>query len=360
MVLSRHRDGMRTKTTALIFLAAIAAVVAGCGGGSNSKSGVAGAEKTEVNSSIVIGAGSTLVAPLIAQWTGDYAKKQNVTITYGGIGSGGGIAQVTANAVDFGASDAPLSPDQRSAAPKVVQIPWALAATLAAYNVPGVTRHHLKLTGPVLADIYLGKITNWNDPAIKKLNPGVSLPSLRIVPIYRSDSSGDTAVFTEYLSSVSPTWKSKVGASTEVSWPTGTGAKGNAGVLGSLQQTIGAIAYAAIAQVKSAGAGYALLRNAAGAYPEPSPATIAAAAQNAHFSPQHTASIVNPQKSAKTAYPLSTFTYVLVPKDSPKIPTLKRFLGYAIGAGQSFTEQLSFAPLPQSVRNADLKVIAGL
>jgi phosphate transport system substrate-binding protein len=358
----RHREGMKTKTTAVVLLAALAAIAAGCGGSSNSSgtttSGVAGAQTT-ANSSVLVGAGSTLVAPLVAQWTGDYAKKQNVTITYGGIGSGGGIAQVTANAVDFGASDAPLTPDQRSAARSVVQIPWALAATLVAYNVPG-TSGHIKLTGPVVADMYLGKITSWNDPAIKKLNPGMSLPSLKVVPIYRSDSSGDTAVFTEYLSSVSPQWKSKVGASTEVSWPSGTGAKGNAGVLGSLEQTKGAVAYAAIAQVKGAGASYALLRNSAGAYPDPSPASLAAAAGNAHLTAQHTASIVNPPASAKTAYPIATFTYALVPTDSPKLATLKKFLTYAIGAGQSFAEQLSFAPLPQSVRKADQKVVAGL
>jgi phosphate transport system substrate-binding protein len=350
-------------TTRTIIMAALAAALAlaatACGGGGGQTSGVAGAQKTKTQSGVIVGAGSTLVAPLVAQWTGDYAKKKNVTITYGGIGSGGGIAQVTADAVDFGASDAPLSADQRSSAKGVVQIPWALAATLVAVNVPGVNGH-LRLTGPVLADIFLGKIASWNDPAIARLNPGVSLPQLRIAPIYRSDSSGDTAVFTSYLSSVSPQWRSKVGSSTEVSWPAGSGAKGNAGVLGSLQQTKGGIAYAAIAQVKGANAQYALLRNAAGAYPDPSPATIAAAAATARFDAQHTASIVNPPASARTAYPMSTFTYVLVPKASPKTATLKQFLRYAVGSGQSFAKELSFAPLPAGVRKADLQVIAGL
>ncbi|HZR94633.1 MAG TPA: phosphate ABC transporter substrate-binding protein PstS [Gaiellaceae bacterium] len=347
---------MKTNRVALVLAAAVAATAAGCGGSSGS--GVAGQETT-IDSGVVVGAGSTLVAPLVAQWTRDYARKQNVTITYGAIGSGGGIAQVTAKTVDFGASDAALTPDQRSSAPTLVQIPWALAATVVAYNLPGVGGH-LKLTGPVVAGIYLGRITRWDDPAIKRLNPGTALPSTKIVPIYRSDSSGDTAVFTEYLSQVSPAWKTRVGTSTSVSWPAGTGGQGNAGVLGALAQTPGAIAYAAIASAKGAGASYALLRNAGGAYPDPSPASIAAAAQGARFSAQHTASIVNPPASAKNAYPMATFTYALVPKGSPKLATLKRFLRYAVGAGQSFAEHLSFAPLPASVRKADLKVIAGL
>jgi phosphate transport system substrate-binding protein len=347
------------RTTRTITAAALAATLAhagsACGGGGD-ESGVAGAERTKTQSGAIVGAGSTLVAPLVARWTGDYAKK-DATITYGGIGSGGGIAQVTAKAVDFGASDAPLSPDQRAAAGDVVQIPWALAATLVTYNVPGA-KQHLKLTGPVLADIFLGKITHWNDPAIAKLNPGTSLPELKIAPIYRSDSSGDTAVFTEYLSSVSPEWKAKVGTSTEVSWPAGTGGKGNAGVLGALRQTKGGITYAAIAQVKSNELDYALLRNRTGAYPDPTPATIAAAASKATFTPQHTASIVN--EPGATAYPMSTFTYALVPKSSPKIATMKAFLRYAVGSGQSFAEDLSFAPLPASVRSVDRNVIAGL
>ncbi len=150
-----------------------------------------------------------------------------------------------------------------------MQIPWALAATVVAVNVPGVASH-LKLTGPVVADIYLGKVTSWDDPAIRSLNPGVTLPKLRIAPVYRSDGSGDTFAFTDYLAHVSPAWRTRVGTSTEVSWKAGTGAKGNAGVVAALEQTKGAIAYAGIAQVRSAGVNYALLRNAAGAYPSPS------------------------------------------------------------------------------------------
>jgi phosphate transport system substrate-binding protein len=327
---------------------ACAAVAAGCGGGSSAQ-----------GAGNLVGAGSTLVAPLVARWSRGYAKRHDVTVTYGGIGSGGGIAQATARTVDFGASDAPLQPDQRAAAPGLVQIPWALAATVVAVNVPGV-HGRLRLTGPVLADVYLGRITTWDDPRIADLNRGVTLPRLRIAVVYRSDASGDTYVFTSYLSRVSATWRSKVGAGTDVSWPVGSGGKGNAGVTAALEQTKGSIAYIAIGQVKTNHLGYALVRNAAGRYPDPSPATIAAAARTATFASDHSATIVDPPASARNAYPLSTFTYALVPKGSSKASTLKPFLRYAVGAGQVFAAQLSFAPLPANVRDADLTVIAGL
>ena len=178
---------------------------------------------------MLVGAGSTLVAPLVAQWSNDYAKKTGVTITYGAIGSGGGIAQITARTVDFGASDAPLTPDQASACKDCVQVPWALGATLVSYNLKGAPAK-LKLSGPVLADIYLGKITHWNDPAIAPLNPGAKLPATPVTPVYRSDGSGDTYAFSDFLSKVSPDWKSKQGVSTQVSFPTGIGGKGNDGV----------------------------------------------------------------------------------------------------------------------------------
>ena len=344
-------------------LATLALLAAGCGGGSNNSSGttgaVAGAQTTKTQSRVLVGAGSTLVAPLVAQWSSDYAKTHGITVTYGAIGSGGGIAQVTGGNVDFGASDAPLSPEQLHSGKGIVQIPWALAATLVAVNLPGMNDHP-RLTGPVLADIYLGKITTWNDPAIQKLNPGMALPNTKIAVVYRSDSSGDTYAFTNYLSKVSPAWHSKVGLGTSVSWPTGTGAKGNAGMAGALQQTPGAIAYIAIANVKGAHLNYALVQNAAGKYPDPSPATIAAAASGVRLGPDHSASIVNPPASKPTAYPVSTFTYVLVPKGSPKVAVLKPFLRYAVGPGQTFGSQLSFAPLPANVKSVALQIIGGL
>lgn len=339
-------------------LAAVALVAAGCGGGGK-RSGVAGAEKTKTRSSSIVGAGSTLVAPLVSEWSTDYARKHNVTVTYGAIGSGGGIAQTTGGNVDFGASDAPLSPNQLHSGGGIVQVPWALAATLVAVNLPGV-HGHPKLTGPVVAGIYLGRITTWNDPAIRKLNPGLRLPSTKIAVVYRSDPSGDTYAFTGYLAHVSSVWRAKVGTDTSVSWPTGTGAKGNAGMVAAVQQTPGAIAYIAIANVIGAHLNYALVRNSAGKYPIPSPASIAAAARTATFRPDHSASIVDPPASEADAYPISTFTYVLVPKRSAKLAVLKPFLRYAVGAGQKFALRLSFAPLPASVTRSALEIISGL
>jgi phosphate transport system substrate-binding protein len=315
-----------TKNTAIIGALVCVLAAAGCGGGGGATQ--------------LTGAGSTLVAPLVARWADAY---DGASVVYSGIGSGGGIAQATAKTVDFGASDAPLQPDQQAAAPNLVQIPWALAATVVAVNLPGVTAHP-ELSGSQLAGIYLGTIRYWDEVA-------ANLPHLKIAPVYRSDASGDTFVLTSYLAKVSPAWASKVGSGTDVSWPAGSGAKGNAGMTAALQQTKGATAYIAIAQVKAANLNYALLRNPAGRYPEPSSATIAQAASTAGGR-----SIVN----APQGYPLSTFTYVLVDRTSDKLPALRQFLRYAVGEGQSFASGLSFAPLPANVRQADLKLIDGL
>jgi phosphate transport system substrate-binding protein len=350
---TRRRYAAAAAAAALV----LAAVAAGCGGGASS-SGSTATSPPRASGSLT-GAGSTLVAPLVGAWASDYQSKHGVNVSYSAIGSGGGIASITSKTVDFAGSDAPLTPDQRANAGDVVQLPWALAATLVAVNVPGVSGH-LKLTGPVVADIYLGKITNWDDPAVAKLNPGTKLPDQKITPIYRSDGSGDTYAFTDYLSHVSQTWKSKVGTSTSVSWPTGLGAKGNSGMAAALEQTKGGIAYVAIAQVLQSGLSYALLQNAAGNYPDPGPGTISAAAATASFDRHHAASIVAPPASAKQAYPISTFTYVLVRPHGPKSAALKRFLTYAVGPGQQFATKLDFAPLPAQVVAVDKQAIEGL
>ena len=227
--------------------------------------------------STLIGAGSTLVAPLLQTWASAYDTAYKVAITYGPIGSGGGITQITGRSVNFGASDAPLTSSEAAACKGCIEIPWALAATSIAYNVKGVP-NNLKLTGPVLADMFTGKITSWNDPQIKKLNPGVNLPATKVVPIHRTDGSGDTYAFTNYLSQIDPAFKSKIGAATTVNWPGGLGAKGNSGVGGALMSTNGGIAYIAIAYVLQNKFDYALVQNAAGKYPTPSPTSILAAA----------------------------------------------------------------------------------
>jgi len=334
-------------------LAAVAALLAGCGG-----SGGGSGSTSSDESAVLVGAGSTLVAPLVAQWSNDYAKKHGVTITYGAIGSGGGIAQITARTVDFGASDAPFSPDQASACKDCLQVPWALAATLVSYNLKGAPAQ-LKLSGPVLADIYLGKITRWNDPPIAALNGGASLPATKITPAFRSDSSGDTYAFSDFLSKASPEWKSKKGVSTQVSFSTGVGGKGNDGVAAVIDRTDGSIGYLAISYVFSSKLDYALIRNEAGEFPVPGAPSIAAAAKAVTSIPADNAiSLTNPPASAADAYPISTFTYALVPKSSPKAKTLRNFLTYAIGPGQKFGAKLQFAPLPARVFEADRETIA--
>ncbi len=222
----------------------VVALVATAAAGAKSDRTVTGGSLT--------GAGSTFVFPLMSQWIAGYQAAAGVTVTYGSVGSGAGIAQITARTVDFGASDAPFTPSQQSAcdagppASTCVQIPWAVSGTAVDYNVPGVPQH-IKLTGPVIAEIYLGQITNWNDPAIAALNPGVTFPTLAITPIYRSDGSGTTYNFTQYLSAVSPAFSAKVGVATSVSFPVGVGGKGSSGVAGVLSQTSGGIAYTDVA-----------------------------------------------------------------------------------------------------------------
>ena len=344
------------KLTWLIGVAATVSLAAGCG--SSSSSGSSGSSSGGSTSKVLIGAGSTFVAPLVQAWEADYAKSPAaVTVTYGAIGSGGGIDQITARAVDFGASDAPLTPDQATACKDCVQIPWALGATAVLYNVKGAP-NNLKLTGPVLANIFLGKVTSWNDPSIAALNPGVNLPSTHITPVYRSDGSGTSFVFTDYLSSVSPDWASKVGTSTQPTFPTGTGAEHSSGVIASMQATDGAITYAETAYIAADSLDFALIQNAAGQYEQPTTKAVLAAAAAGTTRPDGTLKLVNPPASAATAYPLSSYTYVIVPKSSSKAAVIKAFLTYAVGPkGQAFGPP-AYPELPAGVVSSDQKLIA--
>jgi phosphate transport system substrate-binding protein len=342
---------MRKRRIGAVGLAAVASLaIAACGSSGGGSGGSVGSSKT------LIGAGSTLVAPLMSQWQPTYDKSAGVAVTYGAIGSGGGIEQITARTVNFGASDAPMTPSEATACKGCLEIPWALAATVVAYHVNGVP-NGLHLTGPVLAKIWTGQIKSWNDPAIKALNPGVNLPSTAIVPIHRTDGSGDTYVFTDYLSKVSPDFKSKIGAATTVNWPGGIGGKGNSGVGGALASTNGAIAYLAISYVTSNKFDYALVQNAAGKYPTPGIPSISAAAASLTSVPQggtQGISLTDPPASAAGAYPISTFTYVLVPKDSPSSTgaAMKKFIKWAVTTGQADGPKLDFAPLPSKVVSA--------
>jgi phosphate transport system substrate-binding protein len=309
------------------------------------------------DSGSLTGAGSTLIYPMISQWAPDFHNKTGISVAYGAIGSGGGIAQITARIVDFGASDAPMSPSQSAAANGVLQVPWALAATLVSYNLPGVKNIHL--SGLVLSRIYLGRIKYWDDPLIKLLNPGVKLPHVAITPVYRSDGSGDTYVFTDFLSQTSPNWRQDVGNSTQVNFRVGVGAKGNDGVAGVVEKTPGALGYLAISYVKQNHLAYALVRNAANKYVLPTIKAISAAASSVTNIPASNAiSIVNPPANYPTAYPMSTFTYALVPQHSSKAAQIKQFLNYAITTGQQFGPALLFAPLPARILSLDKVTIA--
>lgn len=348
----------RISAVALAVTASIA--VAACGSSSN-KSGSSGSSTG--GSKTLVGAGSTLVAPLVDVWQPKYDTATGVAITYGAIGSGAGIEQITARTVNFGGSDAPMTASEESACKNCLEIPWALAGTAVAYNVKGVPSG-LHFTGPVLAKIWLGQITHWNDPAIKALNPGVSLPSTTIVPIHRTDGSGDTYAFTNYLSKVSPTFASKVGNATTVAWPGGIGGKGNAGVGGAISSTNGSIGYIAIAYVLANKFDYGLVQNAAGKFPTPGIPSFLAAASSVKTIPsggKAGISITDAPASAAGAYPISTFTYALVPVDTASnvATPLKAFLNWAIttGQGATYTAKLDFAPIPSAVVTADKATI---
>jgi phosphate transport system substrate-binding protein len=349
-----NKNPIRIGAALLAIAASLGVAACGSSGNSHGNSKRSGSSSpSSGGSKTLIGAGSTLVAPLMSEWQSPYDKATGVAVTYGAIGSGGGIEQITARTVNFGASDAPMTSSEASACKDCVEIPWALAATDVAYNVKGVP-NGLHFTGPVLAKIWMGQIRHWNDPAIQKLNPSVKLPSTPIVPVHRTDGSGDTFAFTNYLSKVSPTFKSKIGNATTVSWPGGIGGKGNSGVGGALSSTNGAIAYIAIAYVLENHFHYGLVQNAAGNYPAPGIPSILAAASALKTVPsggRAGISLTDPPASAPKAYPISTFTYVIVPVHTASnvAAALKKFITWALTSGQAYGPKLDFAPLPKAV-----------
>jgi phosphate transport system substrate-binding protein len=290
------------------------------------------------------------VAPIEAEWAAAFDSATGNTVNYSAVGSGTGEKDIAGGQVDFGASDAPLS--VYSGVPSnLVQIPWALTATGVSYHIAGLPRLHL--TGTVLAAIYVGQITNWSDGRITKLNPGVHIPNLPITVFWRSDGSGDTYAFTKYESEVSPTFNSKIGASTTVSWPVGQGRKGNAGLAQAIAQTNGGIAYIAVSYLVADRLPAVSIQNRAGRYVVPNLNAIEAAASVVHSVPgNNEVTIVNPPRSAKNAYPISTFTYVIVPTNASQGTVLKQFIGYALTGGQQFGPRLDFAPLPRDVKAA--------
>ncbi|HSU13247.1 phosphate ABC transporter substrate-binding protein PstS [Longimicrobium sp.] len=334
---------------------ALAAFLSACAGGGDEKApGADGAKAGGAGGKVTLtGAGATFPAPIYSKWFSDYGQAHAVQVNYQSIGSGGGIQQVTAGTVDFGASDAPMTAEESARVPGILQLPTVLGAVTVIYNVPGLAQP-LKLSGDVLARIFLGKITRWNDPAIAADNAGVQLPASNIAVVHRSDGSGTTFVFTDYLAQVSPEWKAAVGNGKSVKWPTGLGAKGNEGVAGAVKQTAGSIGYVELAYAMQNRLSMASLKNAAGQYVAPSvDATAAAAAGVAErvAGGDFRVSLVN--APGATTYPISTWTYLLVPphwQDCGKARAFVGLVSWALAQGDDAARQLDYAPLPDQVR----------
>jgi phosphate transport system substrate-binding protein len=298
------------------------------------------------------GAGATFPNPMYSKWFSEYHKMHgDIQINYQPIGSGGGIRQVLAGTVDFGASDGPMTDEQLAQSKtKILHIPTVLGAVVPAYNIPGVTGD-VKFTGPILAGIFLGKIANWNDAAIAKANPGMSFPNEPIVVVHRSDGSGTTYIFTDYLSKVSTDWQTGPGKGTSVKWPVGLGGKGNEGVAGMIRQVTGSIGYIELIYAVQNKIPYGTVQNSSGAWVKASLEGVTQAAATVKSMPaDFRVSITN--APGKDAYPISSFTWLLIPeqsKDPAKGKIIVDFLNWMVNDGQKMTADLTYAPLPDSV-----------
>ena len=352
-----------TAFLAIMFLAAA------CGGGADTTTtatgtasaadpcGVPAKAKCPTEAQTLTGAGATFPAPIYTKWIDSYNNITGVQINYQPVGSGGGIKSFTDKTVDFGASDVPLTDDQFASIPSgVFMVPMVLGAVVPTYNIPNVTAT-LKFSPDALAGIFLGTITKWNDPKITAENPGVTLPDMAITTVHRSDGSGTTGVFTDYLSKISPDWKTKVGSATSVNWPGGVGGSGNAGVAGAVKSTPGAIGYVELIYAIQNKIGYGIVKNAAGKYVEASLDSTTKAADG--FTPPDWGNLKGQQAKISItnstnadAWPISTFTFLLVSKDfsdKAKATAILRFAWYGTHEGQAFAKDLGFAPLPANV-----------
>ena len=311
------------------------------------------------------GAGSSFAYPIYSKWAAMYAAKTGVKINYQSIGSSGGIRQLSEGIVDFGATDGPMTNEQLAKAKggAILHFPTVLGGVAVTYNLPGVTQP-LKLTGPVLADIFMGGITKWNDSRVAALNPGVKLPSTDVIVVHRADGSGTTFIFSDYLATVSTPWAGKVGRGQSLNWPVGLGGKGSEGVTGQVKQLPGAVGYVELSYAKQNKLPVALIKNAAGAWVAPTLESVTAAAAGAAAKiPANTdyrISIVN--APGKAAYPISSFTWILVyehPKDAVKGKALANFLRWAYKDGEAVAGSLDYAPLPATmVRRLDARLTA--
>jgi phosphate transport system substrate-binding protein len=311
---------------------------------------------------LVNGAGATFPYPIYARWFDDYHKLDpQASINYQSIGSGGGIRQLVAGTVDFGASDSPMTDQQLAQAKiRILHFPTVLGAVVPTYNVPGVSKA-LDFTQDALAGIMLGTVKKWNDPAIAKANPGVRLPADDIVVVHRSDGSGTTFVWTDYLSKISPAWKSKVGAGVAVSWPVGLGAKGNEGVAGLVKQTPSAFGYVELVYALQNKMAYGRVRNAAGEFVKADLGSVTAAAAGAAANMPESFRVSITNAPGKAAYPISSFTWLLVPQkipDARKKQILTAFLRWMLTKGQAMAAPLGYAPLPKAVVDRELKAVS--
>lgn len=301
----------------------------------------------------ITGAGSTWVYPLVAKWADAYRTQAGIQVNYQPIGSGGGIAQIKAGTVAFGASDKPLTPDLLRQF-HLIQFPTAIAGEDVVYNIPGIQAGQLVLSGPLVADIFMGKVTRWDDPAIRKLNPGLNLPDMAISVVHRSDGSGTTFTFADYLSKVSPAWKTQLGADTAIAWPTGLGGKGNEGVASYVQRIRGAIGYVEYAYILENHMSYARLINSAGNVVSPSLQGFQSAAANVDFTKAQDFYVILTDQPGAQSWPISGCTWQILRTQGPKSTNeqVTRFFLWGFEQGQEMARSIAFGPLPASTISA--------
>jgi phosphate transport system substrate-binding protein len=326
-----------------------AAITVSCGGSSTPANE---ATKTSAASSgaKLNGAGATFPAPLYSQWANDYKAAKGIELNYAAIGSGGGIKQITSRTVDFGATDDPMKAEELQQN-NLIQFPATMGGVVLAYNLPGFTGE-IKLDGPTIADMFMGKEKKWNDPKIAAMNPGVKLPNVAVTPVYRSDSSGTSFIFTSYLSGVSPEWKSSIGADKAVKWPTGAGGKGNAGVAGFLKQIEGSIGYVEYSYAKSNSLPVATLKNQAGKLVKPGSDSFAAAAASAKWDPAQGFYISLTNQPGDASWPIVGVSFILVPTQPTNAANAKEvlnFFDYAFKNGGDAANKLDYVPIPPAV-----------
>jgi len=347
------------KSILTIAITAVCLVLSSCSPNTSSDSAAGDASQVLIN-----GAGATFPYPIYSKWFDEYHRKfPNIQINYQSIGSGGGIRQVLEGTVDFGASDQPMTDEQlQQAKTKILHFPTVLGAVVAAYNVPGISEE-LSFTPEAFAGIFLGKIKKWNDPEMVKANPGVKLPGNDIVVVHRSDGSGTTFVWTDYLSKVSPEWKSKVGVGTSVNWPVGLGGKGNEGVTGLVKQTPNSIGYVELIYAVQNKIPYGNVKNSAGNFVKADLVSVTAAAAGAAKDMPEDFRVSITNAPGMDAYPIASFTWLLIPskiEDQAKKKAITDFLQWMLSEGQATAEQLSYARLPSEVVAQEQKAIGAI